>query len=199
MDLRRLAQNVSSGDRARRRMAVTGMSPNGHPLWIPPETGSPERNHPDYDTALVEIGRRTRPAAHSKASRMGIAAPAPPRWNDERDVPRLRRLYPTASREELLAAFNGRSWGAISAKARSRHIYRKHRFKPTGLALIDDLLGRAAALNMSLVELDAAAGCGRYFSTSRYRDVRHLRPLNISRAVSVMGGKLRARFPATTQ
>ena len=197
MDLRRLAQNVSSGDRSRQRMARTGLSPNGHPLWVPPETGSLKRNVPDYDTALVEIGRRTRSAAHSKASRMGIARPASPPWNDERDVPRLRRLYPTGTKAEILAAFPNRSWGAICAKARSRHIYRKRRFKPSGSALIDQLLARAATLNMSLVELDAAAGCGRYFSTSRYRDVRRLKPLNIARAAAAMGGTLRARFVAT--
>lgn len=32
-----------------------------------PEKGSLKRNHPDYDTALAELKRRTRLAAHSKA------------------------------------------------------------------------------------------------------------------------------------
>jgi hypothetical protein len=193
MDLRRLAQNVSAGDRARQRMARTGMSPNGHPLWIPPEKHSLASNHPDYNTALAEIKRRTRPAAHSKASRMGITKPAPLGWDAERDIPRLRRLYPTSSRADIEAAFPERTWSAICAKARQRHIYRERRIKPTGLPLLDQILARAIERNMSLWELDESIGRGRYFSVAGHR--RHIRPIHLALAVTHLGGILRARFP----
>lgn len=193
MDKRQLYRNIASGDRARRRMEKTGVTPNGHPLWTPPEKGTLADKYPDYEGALVEIKRRTRPAAHSKATRMRITKPAPRLWDDN-ELLRLRRVYPRGSIAEILAVFPGRSWGAIRSQALKHHIYRARALRQTGIPLIDALLQRASHLNMSLKEIDEAVGAGAYFSVGSHR-TRRPKPERIFAAVHVLGGVPRARFP----
>jgi hypothetical protein len=67
MDFGRLGQNARSADRMRRRMAKTGFTPNGHPIWEPPERQHLDSDYPDYERCLPKNPRRTRRAHHAKA------------------------------------------------------------------------------------------------------------------------------------
>ena len=194
MDRRQLARNVASGDRARARMQATGLTPSGHPLWIDPETGALRKGYPNYGKVLAEVRRRTRGAAHSKASRINITRPRPAPWDPPNDKPKMRKLYPKGTRAELLSAFPGRSWRAIQARAQSWHIFRtRPTLVPRGLALVDAILLEARSRNLTAIELDAQIN-GRGFFTRRHSRLSPSGWTKVLRALRMLGGALRARW-----
>jgi hypothetical protein len=191
MDLGRLTRNVASGDRARLRMQQTGFTPNGHPLWSPPETVSVRYRYPNYDAILAEVRRRTRRAAHSKASRLGISRTRALPWSDG-EISVLRREYPRTSRSALLAQFPGRSWSSICAKARERGLRRARRsFARAITPLANQILDRARELNWTLIDIDAAVRAGPFFTLGKHRTQKPNASI-MRRAVQSLGGHVRA-------
>lgn len=194
MDTKRLAQNIASGDRARDRMRRTGVTPSGHALWEPPEAGSLRMGYPNYSKVLAQVRRRTRAAAHSKASRMGITVRRAAPWNAEVDKPRMRKLYPSAPKPVLLHAFPGRSWNAIAAKARSWGFARERRhFWSRGNPLVDSLVLKALERNLSITDLDQMGRSRGFFSRRHDRLSRHGLAV-VLRAAREMGAVVRARW-----
>lgn len=188
-----LSRNAATAERMRRRLAFLGHTPNGHPLWDQPETGHLVDGYPGYDHVLPRIPRRTRGAAHSKASRLKITRPRGRPW-DINEIPRLRKHYPTATKEELLALFPGRSHVAIANAANARGIYRARRpYKPTGNRVLDQVLARARERNWSLADLGRESGNSRYFSHQNWRNGRYNHRVH-ALAVRVLGGGMRADF-----
>jgi hypothetical protein len=184
-----LTRGAATTERMRRQIRREGVTPNGHPLWIPPETGALTENHPDYTTALSIIKRRTRKAARSKASRMGITKPNRP-W-DENEILRLRKVYPDGTPEEIATAFPDRTLAAVAGRARLRGIYRtKRAYKPTGIHLVDQVLQRAAVMKWTLADLDEGGGCKSYFYNRMWRS--HLDARALTRAVEALGGNIEA-------
>ena len=178
----------------RRLLALRGVTPNGHLLWTPQEAGDLRANYPDYHSALLLIRRRTRPAAYSKAGRLRITKPAAPPWTDN-EILRLRKVYPSGTRQEILAAFPGRSFRAIGRAANARGVFRfRQPLKPTGCRALDQILQRARDRNVSLIELGKEAGNISYFSNKGWRNGKLNWPA-ISRAAEFLGGRLRARWP----
>lgn len=189
-----LSRNAATAERMRRRMAFVGHTPNGHPLWNRPETGHLVDGYPGYDAILPLIPRRTRTAAHGKASRLKITKPKAPAWSDN-EILRLRKIYPTGTREEILAAFPGRSYAAVAKAANARGIYRAPRpYKPTGNRVLDQILERARGRNWTLVELGEETKHRRYFANRGWKNRRFdLRAHAL--AAQLLGGELRADFP----
>ena len=102
-----ISRGAISSENARRRMMLSGFTPNGHPLW----NGIEERNarlYPDYQAAVALNTRRTLVAHYGKTGRMGIAKHRSPNWSDV-EILRLRRLYRSASRADLLNALPKRN------------------------------------------------------------------------------------------
>ena len=194
MDRRQLTRNIASGDRARSRMRATGLTPNGHPLWIDPETGSLRKGYPDYNKVLREVRRRTRAAAHSKASRLRITKPRARPWDVENDKPKMRRLYPSGSKSELLAAFPGRSWPAICSIARKWRIYRRRPVMKRDDPVVQSIVRRAAQQNISVKELTEMAGGGSLFRQGTVAKMNRRHWQRVARAVEALGGTLRARW-----
>lgn len=187
-----IARGAASAERGRRLMQLRGVTPNGHPLWTPWEIGPVVELTPAYGLIFPMVERRTRPAVYSKARRLGVAPKAPPRWT-ENEILRLRKFYPTRSKEQVLAAFPGRSYTAVAKAASARGIYRSKGVPAsTGIPLLDQVLERAARHNMSLAELDSVARTGNYFRRRRWRT----KPDTYLHCVAArsLGGKLRARF-----
>jgi len=192
MNIAWLSRDAATAERNRRRMQMTGLTPNGYRLWDHFEQSELSGHYPDYNAALRIIVRRTRPAAHSKASRMGITRPRGRPW-DYNEITRLRRMFPSANKAELLNAFPGRTWGAITSAAHKRHIYRQPRsFVPSGDPLIDQILARAQQMKWSLRDLDAVCGRRGFFSERRWRSKGRARTLAL--AVRALGGHLRAKW-----
>jgi diadenosine tetraphosphatase ApaH/serine/threonine PP2A family protein phosphatase len=186
------ARGAINAERMRQRMFRTGVTPNGYALWDAVEVGNLTGGYPDYNCVLLLNRRRTRVAHHAKASRLLITKPKAPEW-DENELPRLRRLYPSGKREDVLAAFPGRSWRAISAKANSRGIYRaKKPLKPSCDTLLDQILVRARERNFSLADLDEGSHGAGYFKNRKWRRGRFQVHCHFA-AVLLLGGRIRAR------
>lgn len=185
------ARGAVSAENARRAMTRRGVTPNGYRLWDPPEARNLRYGYPDYDGVMAINTRRTRTAHHSKARRMGITTPRARDW-DPNELFKLHQLFPRATQAELLQALPGRTWKAICNRARADGYRRKARpLKPTGNAVLDQILERARRLNWSRAELDAETNSRRYFELMGWRNGRWDQKIHI-RAVQVLGGQLRA-------
>lgn len=187
-----LVRGVESGERARRRMQLLGVTPNGHPLWTPWEVSPVTELAPAYGLIFPMVGRRTKPGVYSKAQRLGVARKAALPWSDN-EIPRLRKVYPLGTREEILAAFPGRTYTAISKAANARGIYRKKKPEsPTGIRILDQILVRATAKGFTRSDLDCFMKSGTYFRRRQWR----LNPdgsLHCRTAV-LLGGTVRCNF-----
>jgi hypothetical protein len=192
MPLSWIARGAASAERGRRLMQLRGVTPNGHPLWAGWEVAPVIGMYPDYGSIFPILVRRTRPAVYSKASSLGVAKPRAPAWSDN-EILRLRKVYPSCTREEIMAELPGRTFSAIARMASQRHISRsKPSISPTGIRILDQILERARRFNYSMSELDKLGRAGRYFTTKKWRskpnDVVHYR---VARA---LGGNVRAAF-----
>lgn len=188
-----LVRGAESADRARRRMLLNGVTPNGHPLWEPREVAPVLGRYPDYQSIFPELERRTTPAVYNKARRLGITKPRAAPWSDN-EILRLRRVYPRGTRDEVLAAFPGRTYAAISKAANARGIYRGPKpLKPTGDKVLDQILARARERNVSMEELDATTRKRPYFRKRGWQNGRFDFAAH-SRAVAFLGGKVRINW-----
>lgn len=190
MELSWVARGAASAERGRRLVELRGVTPNGHPLWEGREVAPLVDLHPEYGAVFPVLPRRTKPAVYSKAARLGLTKPRA-RWSDN-EILRLR-IYRSGTREEVLAAFPGRTWRAIGLAANKRgHRRPKSSAKTSGIPIVDQIYQRAHSLGMPLTELDAIVRSRNYFAKRRWRGkqnhgVHH-------RAVLALGGRLRARF-----
>jgi hypothetical protein len=124
---------------------------------------------------------------------MGITKPGARQW-DANELFKLHRLYPRATKEELLSALPERTWRGICGRARADGYFRAPRpLKPTGNALLDQILERARQRNWSRAELDAETNSRKYFERNAWRGGKWDHRTHI-RAVQVLGGQLRARW-----
>ena len=187
-----LVRNAESAERARRVMGLRGVTPSGHPLWKDWEVGPLVDRYPDYRSIFPLLTRRTSPAAYSKAGRLGITKSRGRPWDDPNEIWRLK-IYRNGTREEILAAFPGRSWGAI-AKAANKRGFRRSRTKEaeTGILLLDQILARASANGYSLRDLDNFSRSGNYFRRRGWRT--HPDASAHCRAARALGGTVRASF-----
>lgn len=195
MNLAWLTRGAASAERARRQMERRGVTPNGYPLWKPPEVATVLDYHPSYQVIFALLNR-TKPAIYSKASRLGVAKRRTPPLSDN-EILRLRKIYPTGTRTEIEAAFPGRTYAAIVRAANSRKIYRAK--KPpllTGNRLLDQVLARAQRDGYTMMDLDGFARSKRYFRQRRWRS----KPNEVAHclAARAMGGVLRASFKASS-
>lgn len=192
MPLSWIAKGAASAERGRRLMALRGVTPNGHPLWQSWEVQPLVQMHPAYGSIFPVLDRRTHPAVYSKAGRLGIATKRPLPWS-ENEIVRLRKVYPRGTREDILTAFPGRTYGAIAKAANERKIYREKRQPvPTGNRLLDQILERTRVLGYSRSDLDRMSLGAGYFARKKWKS--KLDEGLHCRTVRAMGGRVRAAF-----
>lgn len=192
MRLSHIARGAASAERGRRLMELRGVTPNGHPLWLGWEV-QPLIELGEYRFIFPLLDRRTRPAVYSKASRLGATKrkrPLP--WTDN-EIVRLRKVYPRSTRDDILAAFPGRTYRAIASAAHKRKIRRaKAPLTPTGNRVLDQILVRARFCGYSAADLDSMLLTKGYFRRQKWKlsfdDVLHCK------AVRALGGVVRAEF-----
>lgn len=193
MPLSWIARGAASAERGRRLMEQRGVTPNGHPLWQQWEVAPVVGMYPNYRFIFPLLLRRTKPAVYKKAGRLGITRPRGRPWSDPNELWRLRKVYPTGTKAEVLSAFPGRSYAAISKAANARGVYR---IPPppasTGILIIDQILARARLKRWTLKDLELAVRRQGYFSRKLWR--RHQDFGADRRAVIALGGTVRARF-----
>lgn len=156
------ARNAVMAERTRARIRQAGVTAKGHPLWTKEEDAKVLRLYPDYKALRRALRRRTYRALRARAGTLGITKKRHT-WTAA-EASRIRKLYPTANKGELYAAFPGLRWNQIVGKARHIRVRRNRRpLSPTGFPIIDEVRQRAFRLNYSMVELDAIAGTKTYF------------------------------------
>ena len=160
--------------------------------WEPWEVSILRNSYPDVSKIAAQLPGRTPSAIKGKAAYIGISRASSLKWSDA-EIIRLRKVYPTGTRDEVEAAFPGRTYNAVAAKALRRNIRRaKRNNAPTGNRLLDQVFKEAAKLNLSRSDMDFVARSGRYFQRSKWK-VRPNTAIHC-RAAIAMGATLRADF-----
>ncbi len=109
---------AAAAERARARIRFLGLTPRGSPLWTSEEDALLRACYPNYQLAIKRLKRRTYYACRARARHLRLVAPRP-LWTAA-GVSRLRRIYPTATPEELIAAFPERGLANIQKKGRTQ-------------------------------------------------------------------------------
>ena len=206
------ARGAASAERGRRMMELRGVTPNGHPLWAPWEVQPVVAIYPEYRSIFPLLNRRTKPAVYHKAGRLGITKSRPPLWSDN-EIIRIRKVYPSGTYDEILAAFPGRTIVAVARAANQRGIFRLPRpcssallkfglsalpsqINKRGLCphpLLQDVRNRCLELGVAFRYVGNAIGKPRVLalSASRLQGVDHT---GLALATVVLGGELYAEW-----
>lgn len=164
----------------------------GYWLWTKKEDDILRTLYPDYKALRRKLRRRTRYALKARAARLGVI-----RKNHvwlAVEVSRVRRMYPRATREELMAALPNLTMAQIRSKASDIGVRRARR-KPTatGYPLIDAIRERAFEQNLSMADLDAIARTKRFYQSGGWRGGNFNRKA-VLRAVEALGGEVSVRW-----
>ncbi len=192
MSLAYHSRNAATAERNRRRIRREGVTMNGHKIWTDEERELIRQLSPNYDELCKLMPSRKRISIRKLASALGVA-------NEKHiftsaEISKLRRLYPKASWEEILAAFPFSNKSRLKCVASYYGFRRpKKKYKPTGDQPIDALLEKCAAANMSLSDLDKECRTKNYFSHENWRSA----PPNYTRivkAIKLLEGNLKAEW-----
>jgi len=192
MRLQHAAMGAVRAQQAHERMMRMGRTPNGHQLWLPREDAIVLALYPDYRAMRKALRRRSIVALWHRARFLGIARRTHIWLTTE--VSRLRRLFGTANRDDVLRAFPEMTWRQVEAKAHRLGLQRPRRKpKATGHPMVDDVRLRAHQLNYSMADLDAVARSKRYFQ----KDAKYRASVNgqvLFRAIEALGGEVSIRW-----
>lgn len=185
---RRIFRNIAAAERTRYRMRKTGRTMNGHRLWVEAEDETVRSLHPDYQVIARATGRSLI-AVRCRAQRLGLTRKRR-EWTSP-GISRLRRFYPEASHDVLLATFPGYSIVQIRQAANYRRIYRKRKpYKATGYPAIDQVRSRAFELLYTMRDVDELSRTKSYFSTAGWH--RWINHRAIVRAIEALDGRVTA-------
>ncbi|MCR5856584.1 hypothetical protein [Mesorhizobium sp. J428] len=192
MSHRNHMQGARASQRLRERMARTGNTAAGQPLWTDDELNVCRELFPDRKAIYARLQRRSPKAIQHKCEELGLAAKRVP-WMAA-DIVRLRKLFRSASWDELLAAFPGRTELAIRLAAGRRGIRRaKKPYKLTGYALLDQLRAHCFEKGISMPDLDLFARSGTYFQKSGWHHCWYSVRF-VTRAVEQLDGIIKAEW-----
>jgi hypothetical protein len=180
-----LVAGVSSSDRIRLRMNLTGQTMAGQALWNKAEMKALRVTYPNYSRARKTLIKRTFPAIKSKAWRLGITKPLRI-WSDD-DLRRLRVLYRSAVPVCEIAQLFGKTKKQVWSRA-NRSGWHRPRKPPkiTHLKLFDDVRSQAFANNLTMRDLASCSRTGSYFLQRPIRSNWK----KIGKAVSSLGGEM---------
>lgn len=185
-DLRQVSRGAATTQRNRERIRRSGRTPNGYRVWTKGEKAIVRALYPDYDALVKALPGRTRNGIQCHARGSGMC-PKIHAWTAS-EVLRLRKLYPHASRREVLAAFPGLGWQATVIRANKLGLRRAPiPLKKTGHRLVDEIRQRARDLHWTMADLDEIARTKGYFAEP-WHSGNNLG--KIESAVKVLGGRL---------
>lgn len=152
---------------------------------------------PNYRAIAFHLTGRSRSAVAAKCRSLGLAHTVHP-WKAS-ELSKLRRLYPEASWEEILAALPGRTREQIKNAVAYWKIRRKRKpYKPTGYHVLDQVRARCFECNMYMKDLDAIAHSKRYFYKAQWHSgwISHKA---IANAVVGLDGRLIAQWDVSLE
>jgi hypothetical protein len=193
-ELRNLVRGAAAAERIRRQMAKTGKSPNGCPLWTEKELATCGEFFPDFKAIKRRLRRRSLVAVQQKCRDLGLSQQRNA-WTGA-DIAKLRKLYPSATHDELRTAFPNHPLSSIKTAANKRGIFRvKKPYVPTGHPLLDEVRARCYELKLTMPDLDAMSGTKQYFRQSGWNSNRKAHPAMV-RAVVALAGTMKVEWEA---
>lgn len=180
-------EGLNASDRAHAQMRYTGRNLSGDLLWTAKEDAIVLALFPDYDAMGKRLRRRSLPSLYYRTSVLGLRKTHAV-WTTT-ELSSLRRLWRSGSRSELIAAFPRHPWSSIEKKAQRLKLRRPWVPKITGRRTLDEIRQRAAALHISLRDLDRICGARGYFRSSACR-IQPPRRNIILRAIAALGGRV---------
>jgi hypothetical protein len=180
-------RGINTGDRNRARMHYTGMTDDGRKLWTPEEEDVVRTLYPDRTKIAEILDHRTPGAIRHRIGSLGLAKPRRA-WTTN-EILKLRRLYRDATKAELVAELPRHPWQTIRCKGPELGLRRNPwRPKPTGNKMIDQIRLRAAALRISLSDLDRICATRGWFTQSSqgFEPRRNI----YFRAIAALGGRV---------
>jgi hypothetical protein len=113
MNLTRLQRAGMNGAKASLAIVLRrGVTHSGQPLWSDDEIRALRAAWPDRAAALRALPFRTLRAIEGKAAKIGLPRKALHVWSGAEAV-RYRRMWPVATKRELLEAFPFATWGSL--------------------------------------------------------------------------------------
>jgi hypothetical protein len=181
-------RGAKTAARNRERIARTGLI-MGKRLWQAHEDRALCGHYPNYTAARKALPGRTYYSVRGRACKLKIQNKRHI-WTGA-DLVRMRKLYPTASKRELLAAFPGLTLCAIKEFAGRMHIFKQRRpFQKTSYPLLDAIRARCYELGYSMVDLDEIARTKRYFQCARWVASKSVQNSALCKAVDALDGTL---------
>jgi hypothetical protein len=198
MDLSRFIKGARSAEGMKKRLRWSGFSISGHRLWTDEEIFVLRLFFPEFRAIGRLLKDRSLEAIKGKAREIGLVYYHVHQWTAA-EISKLRKHYPTGSREELCAMIPGVSWELICATARRYGFRRKKRpYVITGIVANDQLRAFCYEIGWIMRDLDEMSGTARYFQTrGHHRKYPNYRA--IARAVKALGGTLEVHWAADNQ
>ena len=134
------------------------------------------------------LPKRSLAAIAAQCHLMGLSTPKLA-WTAA-DRAKLKRLFTTVSKADLLAAFPGRTWVSLQVTGYQMGLRRWRKpYVKTSHPVIDDVREACREKGHFMPDLDVYAETGRYFSKLALRRKKHdFR--KVDKAVKALGGRL---------
>jgi hypothetical protein len=187
LDFAYLDRGLQGAEALRRHRVRTGKTGRGHDLWTNGDTETLLRLYPDYEAAQKALPGRTLAALKKHAYDKGIAR-GRHIWTAA-EIARMRKLAAAgAQRKEIIAAFAPLSKNQIVGALAHYQIRRSRPpFKPTGHALLDAIRSRCLELRWSMMDLDAIAHTGNYFTRQQWYGKAAVNLEHAAKAIRALG------------
>ncbi len=193
MTLAYAVRGAATAQRIRAYMRRTGKTPWGQWLWTREEEQALKTLYPHYDKIQKTLKRRTLVAIRHRAGKLALTKKIH-KWTAA-EVSKLRRLYPVASRKEILATFPSLSWQQVRNCAQYNGFHRnKKPYKPTGHEILDRILERSFSLGINMADLDEIAGTKKYFQKGCWCGRKSLNAKAIQKAIVALDGKVYVKW-----
>lgn len=185
MSLAYFSRNADFAERTRERIRRAGYVA-GQRLWTDGEREKIKQLAPDYKALRKALRSRSYVAIRHQAGKLGLTKEIHI-WTGA-ELSKLRKLYPTASPQDICAAFPHSTWQNIQQTARYHGFRRKRKgYKLTGIPGLDEVRRRCFEIGWTMPDLDKAARTGTYFSRAGWIGKR-INHRALGRAIEALDG-----------
>lgn len=179
---------------AKTRIRRQGIGWNFQRVWLEKEDVVCRLFYPNIYAISRVLKWRSDGAIRWRCKKLGLVKNWSHRWT-AREISILRKLYPTAPKEEICAAIPGVEWRRICVAARYYGFKREKKpYKITGVPSLDSVRSKCYDIKWTMRDLDEECRTKRYFQTRGYRsEYPNFRA--IGKAVDFFGGFMVVQWP----
>ena len=191
MSLAYFSRHAASAERTRERIRRTGRVA-GQKLWTETEREKVKQLAPDYKALRSVLRGKTPTAIRFQCSKMGLTKTIHI-WTGA-ELSKLRKLYPSASPQEICGAFPHSTWTNIKQAARYHGFRRKRAgYTMTGIPALDEVRKKCFEIGWTMADLDKAARTGTYFRRAGWSG-KKISHRALGRAIEALDGNVMAAW-----